>query len=97
MLSNDGMETVPSEPMAAEAAMKPLVNKDGLIAMKFKVAGTTSKPDAKLVKPQLGSLDDIIKQIAGDVLKEAAVDAGKKLIEDGGKKLIKKAPKIKLW
>ena len=87
------------------AAMKPLVNQKGLIYLKFKVKGTTSKPDAALVHPQLGSLDDIIKQVAGDVLKDAAIDAGKKLIEDKGKKvindtgkdLLKKAKKIKLF
>lgn len=76
------------------AAMKPLVNQKGLIYLKFKVLGTTSRPDAKLVHPQLGSLDDIIKQIAGDVLKEAAIDAGKKLIQDQGKKVIKDGGKV---
>ena len=74
----------------AGAAIKPLLNKRGMIYLKFKVNGTTGAPGAKLVHPQLGSLDDIIKQVAGDVLKETVKDAGKKVIEDGGKKLLKK-------
>jgi hypothetical protein len=81
----------------AETAMKPLLNKNGMVYMKFKVAGTTNNPIATLTYPQLGSLDDIIKQVAGDVLLEAGKEAGKKAIEDGGKKLLKKVPKIKLF
>jgi hypothetical protein len=78
----------------ADAAIKPLVNNKGRIYMKFKVTGTTDKPDAKLVHPQLGSLDDIIKQIAGDVIMESGKEAGKKVIQKEGKKLIKKLPKL---
>ncbi len=78
----------------AETAMKPLLNENGMVYMKFKVAGTTGKPETKLTHPQLGSLDSLIKEVAGDVVKEAAKDAGKKLIEDGGKKLMKKLPKL---
>ncbi|HNW27227.1 MAG TPA: hypothetical protein PKN50_02015, partial [Spirochaetota bacterium] len=81
----------------ADTALKPLLNKNGMIYMKFKVAGTTSKPTADLTHPKLGSLDDLIKQVAGDVLLEAGKEAGKKAIEDGGKQLLKKAGKIKLW
>ncbi|HRS78413.1 MAG TPA: AsmA family protein [Spirochaetota bacterium] len=81
----------------AETALKPLLNKNGMIYMKFRVAGTASKPTADLTHPKLGSLDDIIKQVAGDVLLEAGKEAGKKAIEDGGKQLLKKAGKIKLW
>jgi len=78
----------------AEAAMKPLVNKEGMISMKFKVTGSMNKPDTALVHPQLGSLDDIIKQVAGDVLIEAGKEAGTKAVEKGGKKLLKKLPKL---
>ncbi len=81
----------------AETAMKPLLNKNGMVYMKFKVAGTTSKPKAELTHPKLGSLDKIIKQVAGDVILEAGKEAGKKAVEDGGKQLLKKAGKIKLW
>ena len=80
-----------------ETAMKPLLNKNGMVYMKFKVTGTTNDPTATLTYPQLGSLDEIIKQVAGDVLMEAGKEAGKKAIEDGGKKLLKKVPKIKLF
>ncbi|MBN2158141.1 MAG: AsmA family protein [Spirochaetes bacterium] len=80
-----------------EVAMKPLVNKNGMIYMKFKIDGTVSKPEAKLTFPALGSIGDIIKQVAGDVLMEAGKEAGKKAIEEGGKQLIKKVPKIKLF
>ncbi len=80
----------------AETAMKPLLNKNGMVYLKFKVAGTTGKPTATLTHPALGSLDGIIKQVAGDVLMEAGKEAGKKVIEDGGKQLLKKAGKLKL-
>ncbi|OHD63252.1 MAG: hypothetical protein A2176_11750 [Spirochaetes bacterium RBG_13_51_14] len=78
----------------AETAMKPLLNKNGMIYMKFKVAGPTSKPDVQLTFPQLGSLDDIIKQVAGDVLIEGGKEAIKKGVEEGGKELIKRLPKL---
>jgi hypothetical protein len=81
----------------ADTALKPLLNKNGMVYMKFKVSGTTNKPVATLTYPQLGSLDDIIKRVAGDVLMEAGKEAGKKAIEDGGKRLLKKAPKIKIF
>ncbi len=80
-----------------DVAMKPLLNKNGRVYLKFKIAGTTSKPEATLTFPALGSIGDIIKQVAGDVVLEAGKEAGKKAAEDGAKQLIKKAPKIKLW
>ena len=80
-----------------DVAMKPLLNKNGRVYLKFKISGTTSTPDAALTFPALGSIGDIIKQVAGDVVLEAGKEAGKKAAEDGAKKLIKKAPKIKLW
>ncbi len=81
----------------AEAAMKPLINKNGLVYMKFKVIGTSNKPEAKLVHPVLGTIEDIIKQVAGDVLIDAGKEAGKKAVEKEGKKVIKKLPKLKLF
>jgi len=89
-----GVDKYANEEKIVDAALKPLLNKNGLIYMKFKIAGTTSKPTATLTFPQLDSIDDIIKQIAGDVLIEAGKQAGKKLIEEGGKKLLKKLPKL---
>jgi hypothetical protein len=79
-----------------DAAMKPLLNKRGMVYMKYKVTGTTSKPDARLVFPTLGSLDSVIRQAVGSAAIEAGKEAGKKAIQKGGRKLIKKLPKIKL-
>jgi hypothetical protein len=72
----------------AEAAMQPLLNKDGLIDMKFKAGGTTKKTDVKLVQPQLDSLDGVIKKSAGNVLLEAGKSAGKKLIGEDRNKIL---------
>lgn len=80
-----------------DVAMKPLLNKNGRVYMKFRIDGTVSKPDATLTFPALGSIGDIIKQVAGDVILEAGKEAGKKAAEDGAKQLIKKVPKIKLF
>jgi hypothetical protein len=72
----------------AEAAMQPLLNKDGLIDLKFKVGGTTKKTDVKLTQPQLDSLSSIIKKSAGSLATEAAKGAGKQLLGDGQKKIM---------
>jgi len=66
--------------------MQPLLNKDGLIDMKFKVGGTTKKTDVKLVEPQLDSLDGVIKKSAGNILLETGKSAGKRLIGEGQNK-----------
>ena len=68
----------------ADAAMQPLLNKDGVIDLKAKVGGTTNKPDVKLTQPQLGSLGDIVKNAAGSV----AIEAGKGAVKDAAKKLL---------
>jgi hypothetical protein len=73
----------------AEAAMQPLLNKDGSIDMKFKVGGTTKKADVKLVQSQMDSLDSVIKKSAGNVLLEAGKSAGKKLIGEDQNKILK--------
>jgi len=87
----------------ADAAMKPLVNKDGDVALAYKVTGTMSDPDAKLVAPKLGSLGDVIKDMSGDIkdmVKEEAKKAVEKKAEkatgDALKGLKKKKLKIKL-
>jgi hypothetical protein len=72
----------------AEAAMQPLLNKDGLIDLKMKVGGTTKKTDVKLVEPKLDSLDSIIKKSAGSILMEVGKGAGKQLLKDEGQKKI---------
>jgi hypothetical protein len=72
----------------AEAAMQPLLNKDGMIDLKFKVGGTTKKTDVKLTQPQLDSLGSIIKKSGGSLVTEAAKGAGKQLLGGGQKKLM---------
>lgn len=72
----------------AEVALQPLFNKDGLIDLKFKADGTTKKTNVKIVRPQLDSVDGIIKKAAGNVLLETGKGAAKKLIgEEKGKVL----------
>jgi hypothetical protein len=79
-----------------DAAVKPLLNKDGNAYFKYKVTGTTAKPDAKLVAPKLPSLGDLIKDAAGD-LKDVVVEKGKeeakKAAEKGAQKGAEKATK----
>ena len=72
----------------ADAAMQSLLNKDGMIDLKFKVGGTTQKTDVKLTQPQLDSLGSIIKKSGGSIVTEAAKGAGKKLLGGDQKKLI---------
>ena len=72
----------------AETAMQPLLNKEGMIDMKFNVGGTTRKTSVKLVQPQLDSLGSIIKNSAGGVLTEAGKSAGKQLLEGAQKKAL---------
>jgi len=68
----------------AEAAMKPLLNKEGLIDLKTKVKGTTNKPDVKLVQPQLDTLGEVVKSAAGSV----AIEAGKGVAKEAVKKVL---------
>ncbi len=72
----------------AEAALQPLLNKDGLIELKFKVGGTTKKTDVKIVQPQLDSVDGIVKKAAGNVLLETGKGAAKKLIGEEQNKIL---------
>lgn len=78
----------------AEAAIQPLLNKDGLIDLKMKVGGTTKKTDVKLVEPKLDSLDSIIKKAAGSVLMEAGKGAGKQLLKDNQNKILDSVPNL---
>jgi hypothetical protein len=66
----------------AETVMQPLVNKEGMIDMKFNVGGTTKKTDTKLVHPKLDSLGSVIKGSAGGILKEAGKSAAQQLLQD---------------
>ncbi len=65
----------------AEAAMQPLLNKDGLIYLKIKVGGTMQKPDVKLTQPQISSLGDVVKNAAGSVAVEAGKGAAKEAVK----------------
>ena len=72
----------------AEVALQPLLNKDGLLGMKFKAGGTTKKTDVKIVQPQLDAVDGIIKKAAGSVLLETGKGAAKKLIGEEQNKVL---------
>ena len=69
----------------AEAAMKTLLNKDGMIALKTKVGGTTKKRDVKLTQPQLDTLGEVVKSAAGSV----EIEAGKGVDKDAAGKILK--------
>lgn len=72
----------------AVTVMQPLLNKDGMIDLKFKVGGTTKKADVKLTQPQLDSLNNVIKKSVGNIATEVGKTAGKQLMEEGRKKLM---------
>ena len=72
----------------AEAAMQPMLNKDNMIDLKFKVGGTTSKTNISLVHPQLNSLGNIVAKSAGGILTGAGVKAGKELLGEGRGKVL---------
>ncbi|HNX23891.1 MAG TPA: hypothetical protein PKG60_07555 [Spirochaetota bacterium] len=75
--------------MVAEAAVKPMLNGNGEIFLKYTVKGSASKPDVKLIHPKLGSLSDIakdaLKNAAGNVteqVKDAAKDKAKEKVAE---------------
>jgi len=70
------------------AVMQPLLNKDGMIDLTFKVGGTTQKPDVKLTHPQLDSLSSVLQKSVGKLAIDAGKTAGKELIKEGEKKLM---------
>jgi len=59
----------------AETAVKPMMNANGEIALKYAIKGTASKPEVKLIQPVLGSLSDIVK----DAVKNAAGNAAEQV------------------
>ncbi|OPY83703.1 MAG: AsmA family protein [Smithella sp. PtaU1.Bin162] len=70
----------------AATALQPLINKEGLIDLQLKASGTTKNAEVKIVRPQLDSVDGVIKKAAGSVLMETGKGAAKKLIgEEKGK------------
>jgi hypothetical protein len=70
------------------AVMQPLLNKDGLIDLKFKVTGTAQKPDVKMTQPKLDSLNSTLQKSVGKLAIDAGKTAGKELIKEGEKKLM---------
>lgn len=68
----------------AEAAMQPLLNKDGMIELKTKITGTTKNPAVRLTQPQLDSLGNIVRDAAGSV----AIEAGKSAAKETVKKVL---------
>lgn len=82
----------------AETAFKRLVNDEGRVYLRYRVSGTLSDPDTKLLHPRLPSLGDMVADAAGgvkDIAKEKAKDAGKKVADEAQKKLKKKLKKFK--
>lgn len=87
----------------ADAAVKPMLNTNGEIFLKYAIKGTASKPDVKLIQPKLGSLSDIVKDAmkdaagnVADAAKEKAKDAAKdKAAEKAGKGKDKATKKLK--
>jgi len=85
--SPDVKKYVKGETLAA-SAMKPLLNKDGLIDLGVAVSGTTQKPVVKLVRPQLGALSVIVKEAAGSAAVEAGKGAVKQLLKEDQQKVL---------
>lgn len=63
-----------------DSAMKALTNKDGQVYLQYKVTGTMSKPDIKLVAPKLPSIGDLVKDAAGDI-KDVVQEKAEKKVE----------------
>lgn len=72
----------------AGIAMRPLLDKDGRIALKAKVGGTTKKPEVKLTQPQLESLGKFVQDNAGSMAVEAGKGAAKKLLKGDQQKVL---------
>ncbi len=75
-----------------DAAMKPLVNKDGKVYLEYAVKGTYVSPKTKLVAPKLPSMKELVKKAAGSV-GDAAKDKAKDVAKTQTKKATKKATK----
>jgi hypothetical protein len=60
--------------------MKPLLDKDGKVFLKYRVKGTLSKPDTELVEPKLPSMKDLVKDAAKD-LAGGAADKAKEVVD----------------
>lgn len=72
----------------AGIAMTPLLNRDGRIDLKAKVAGTLKKPEVIITQPPLGSLSSLIQSQAGSLAVEAGKSAARQLLKDDQKKVM---------
>jgi len=72
----------------AGIAMTPLLNRDGRIDLKAKVAGTTKKPEVKITQPPLGSLGSLVQGQAGGLAVEAGKSAARELLKEDQKKVL---------
>ncbi len=77
----------------AETAIKPMLNKNGDVSLKYSVKGTASKPVVKLTDPKLGSVSDIVK----NMMKDSAGKEGKKVEGAVKEKAKDELKKIKLF
>jgi len=75
----------------AQIALAPLLNKDGKINLKAKVAGTTNKPDVRIIAPKLNSLNSVVKDMAGGLSVEIGRSAAKKNLKDDQQQMLNKA------
>jgi len=94
-LSGDVAKYVPPEKIT-DMVMKRLVNKNGKIFLAYKVTGTPKSPRPRLVSPELPTLDQLVKDVAGDAVNIAAEAAKKeagKAIEKATGDLEKKLKK----
>jgi hypothetical protein len=79
---------------ASEIAIKPFLNEEKKINVVYQITGTMDRPRVKMVKPVLGSLNAVIKDVTGDVAKMVE-DEVKREAEEKAKKLVDE--KMKEW
>jgi len=91
-----------------DTAIRPFLNKDGNVCMKYQVTGYTDNPDVRLLYPVLPSLSELVKNAAGNMgagikssakekvqqKKQKAVDSAGKKSKESAKKGIKKIKKM---
>ncbi|MCX7981723.1 MAG: AsmA family protein [Syntrophales bacterium] len=76
----------------AQAALKPLLDEEGSIFFVVKVSGTTEKPSAKIIKPELKPIaewaKDAASQVTQEVAKEVIKEKAKDLLPGSGGRLL---------
>ena len=90
------MKKIVTADKIADIAMKPLVNKEGKIYIKYDIAGPAAKPNAVMSAPKLPDIKDVVKEAAGDLtdaLKDKAKEEAAKKIDQGKKAAEEKAKK----